>query len=417
MLAEPSPAPPATEIAPPTLAVDLHLDDTQSAFAYKSDVELRRAHLLFTTLQANWLVRVGPPLLELALKLQLPIRGLVRSYFFDQFCGGITLADTAIRSEQLWKYNVGTTLDYAVEGIKSEAGFDACRDEMLRVIAYAEGRAPVSFVALKMSGLGPSDAMERLQSGHANSFERSQVERAEQRLVALCVAAERANVRLLLDAEESWIQTTIDGMAERAMQRFNRSQLVIYTTAQLYRHDRLAYVRKLLSRAANEGWIAGIKLVRGAYLEKENARARKLGVPSPMQPNKAATDRDFDAAASEIIQALDHCALVAGTHNEASCEHIASLMQSLGISPEHPRVHFSQLFGMSDNLSFNLAALGYRVAKYLPYGPLDAVLPYLTRRAQENTAIAGQSSRELILIRTELERRSRQRSLAARPRL
>lgn len=401
----------------PEQLIDLHLDDTAAAFAYKSDVELRRARLLFQSLQASWLVRIGPPLLELALKLHLPIRGLVEAYFFNQFCGGITLEQSSKRSLQLWKYGVGSTLDYAVEGIQSEKGFDSCCDELLRVIAYAQGRPEVSFVALKMTGLAPTEALTKLQAGKASAFEQNQVARAEARLQRLCAAADAAGVSLLLDAEESWLQDPIDAIAERAMAQYNRSRPVLYTTTQHYRHDRLAYLRGLLDRARAGGWIAGVKLVRGAYLEKENARAAELGYPTPMQANKAATDADYDAASLLMIAQLDHCALVAGTHNEHSCEVIATAMQQRSIPAQHPRVCFSQLFGMSDNLSFGLAGLGYRVAKYLPYGPIDAVMPYLTRRAQENSAIAGQSGRELELVTREIERRRQARSAAARPKL
>ena len=417
--APPTPRPatePAAHVAP-VAPVDLHLDDTAAAFAYKSDGELRRARLLFQSLQVPGLVRLGPPLLEWALRVRLPVRGLVESYFFNQFCGGVTLEQSSKRSAQLWKYGVGSTLDYAVEGVQTEKGFDACRDELLRVIGYAQGRAEVSFVALKMTGLAPTEAMAKVQAGQGNGFERTQLARAEARLEALCAAADAAGVSLLLDAEESWIQDVIDGMAERAMARYNRQRPVLYTTTQHYRHDRLAYLEGLLQRAQAGGWVAGVKLVRGAYLEKENARAAAQGYATPMQPSKAATDRDFDAAALLMIAHLEHCALVAGTHNEHSCELIAGAMQQHGLAADHPRVHFSQLFGMSDNLSFGLAGLGYRVAKYLPYGPLEAVMPYLTRRAQENSAIAGQSSRELELVSRELERRRRAQSAAARPKL
>lgn len=409
MTAEPQPAPAAPGHPQPLLP---DLSDTATAFRYKSDGDLRRSHLLYKSIQSNLLVRSGPPLVEFALRLGLPIDGLLRDFFFRQFCGGETLPQTLPRADALAQFGVHTILDYAVEAEKTEAGFDAATHELLRALDAAANRADIPFTAMKLTGIGSFDLLAKRSAGTAlHGSEHIRYERMEARLDQLCGAAYRTGQGLLLDAEESWIQPEIDRLAEAMMRKYNRTRPTLYTTTQLYRHDRLAYLQHLLPQAKTEGWILAVKAVRGAYLEKENARARVHNYPTPMQPNKAATDRDFDAACTLLLNNLDHAALVAGTHNEQSCLHIVAHLQRLGLPRNDSRVYFAQLFGMSDHISFNLAAAGCNVAKYLPYGPLRAVLPYLFRRAQENTSIAGQSSRELKLVEAELRRRRQAKRL------
>ncbi len=396
----------------PTTLPQPSLDDTQLAFAYKTDAELRRAHLLFRTLQYPTLTKVGPWFVRWALAWRMPIQGLLETYFFDQFCGGKTLAETTDRSAQLYKFGVGSILDYAVEAQKSEAGYNRAVDELLRVIDHARARPEVPFVALKLSALGSLDLLAKRQAGAAlGPVETVQYDHMAQRLERVCSHAAAVGQPVMIDAEESWIQDEIDQLAEAQMLRWNTERVLVYTTVQLYRHDRLAYLTDLLARFEAAGKLVGVKLVRGAYLEKENDRAREKGYPTPIQPDKAATDRDYDAAVTFCLAHLDRLALCAGTHNEASALKLAQQLDAQGTPRNHPHVYLSQLLGMSDHISFNLAASGYNCAKYLPYGPLTEVLPYLFRRAEENTSIAGQSPRELALLERELRRRSRQKQL------
>jgi proline dehydrogenase len=401
----PPPQAGTTPVTPPS-----RFADTEHAFAYKTDAELRKAHLLLSTIQNNLLVKVGPLFVNWALRMHLPVQGLIKEYFFSQFCGGTSLDETARRMEQLMQFGVASTLDYAVEGQKTERGFNNCADELVRIIQFAKGKPAAAFIALKMTGLGNIDLMTKQQAGkELGGYELMQLDKIRERLLHVCQAAYDNGQAILIDAEETWIQDYIDGLAEEMMWRFNQQTPVVFTTVQMYRHNRLQYLHGLLARAKQHNAIAGIKLVRGAYLEKETARAAEMGYANPMQPNKAATDRDYDAAVVFMLDNLQHFAPYLGTHNEASCLLAMQEMERRGLPRKHPNIWFSQLFGMSDNISFNMAFDGYNVAKYLPYGPVEAVMPYLFRRAQENTSIAGQTSRELLLIRTELERRKHAR--------
>lgn len=406
----------ASTIAPPLQPLGVNTNtagrfsDTEHAFAYKTDAELRKALLLFSTIQNNLLVKLGPVFVNWALRLQLPVQGLIKEYFFTQFCGGTSLDETAARMNQLMQFRVASTLDYAVEGQKTERGFNNCADELVRIIQFAKGKPAAAFIALKMTGLGSIELMTKKQAGkEMGGYELMQLDKIRERLLRICQAAADNGQAILIDAEESWIQDYIDELAEDMMWQFNRQAPVVFTTAQMYRHDRLQYLHGLLERAQQHRAIAGVKLVRGAYLEKETNRAQEMGYPNPMQPNKVATDRDYNAAMVFMLDNLQHFAPYLGTHNEASCLLAMQEMEGRNLPRKHPNIWFSQLFGMSDNISFNLAYDGYNVAKYLPYGPVEAVMPYLFRRAQENTSIAGQTSRELLLIRAELERRKRAR--------
>ena len=382
-------------------------DNTELAFRARSDARLRRDHRLFRIIDSPFLTRVGPPLVQAALRWGLPIEGAVRKTLFALFCGGESLAGSVGRSEMLHRHGVYTILDYAVEGAKDEAGFDATCAETLKAIAHAGQHEAVAFTACKMTGLASMALMTRLQAGETpTEADQAALARIRDRAERLAQAALAAQTPIFIDAEETWIQDVIDGLAEDLMARYNREQPLVWTTLQLYRHDRLAYLERLIARSREEGWILGVKLVRGAYLDKENRRARELGYPTPMQPHKAATDQAFDAALKLCVDHIDHVAVCAGTHNEQSSQYLVHLMQEKGLAPDHPHVWFAQLLGMSDHISFNLSHAGYRVAKYLPYGPVRAVLPYLIRRAEENTAIAGQSSREVELLARERRRRA-----------
>ncbi len=384
----------------------LDFQDTSLAFGYKSDKELKRTYRLFKMIDSPFLTKVGPPMITFALKIGLPLKGLIRKTIFDIFCGGVSLKDTSRRSDELFQNKVQTILDYSVEGTKTDAGFDATRDEIIATLVHGAQNDAVAFSAMKVTGiahfgyLAANDANKKL-----NTKEEASLTRSKARLEAICQKSYDLRQPVFVDAEESWIQRGIDRWTEEMMERFNTEEPLVYHTVQLYRHDRLEYLRGLIQQSREKGYILGVKLVRGAYLEKENERAIENGYPTPMQPNKAATDKDYNAALRLCIDNLDHVAICAGSHNEESCLLITKLMQDRNIPPGHPHVLFAQLLGMSDNISFNLAHHGYNVAKYLPYGPVKAVLPYLFRRANENTAIAGQSSREVQLLRKEVRRR------------
>jgi proline dehydrogenase len=384
----------------------LDFSNTQFAFAYKSDAELKRTYSLFKKLDSRFLSRVGPPLVTLALKLRLPVEGMIRRTIFDVFCGGTSLEGTTPRSRELYQNHVATILDYSVEGSNTEESFDATRDEIIRTLRHAAVDDAVAFSAMKVTGIADFDLLARMDAGRSlDAEEKEAMARAKARLDAICKVAAELQQPVFVDAEESWIQRTIDTWTEEMMGTYNRERPIVYQTVQMYRRDRLAYLKELIEKTRSQGHFIGIKVVRGAYLEKENDRAMELGYQSPIQPNKAATDRDYNAALRLCMGNLDRVAICAGTHNEESSALLAVMIDEKGIPRDHPHVLFAQLLGMSDHISFNLAHHGYRAAKYLPYGPVKSVLPYLFRRAAENSSIAGQSSRELELLRREMRRR------------
>lgn len=410
--------------------------NTARAFAHLSDHELRRALLLFRAVGSPAAVKAGKHLLRLALALRLPVAWALRPTVFSHFCGGETIAESEATVARLARGGVHTILDYSAEGKYAELDLDAARDEVLAVIRATAGDERHAFAVFKVSALAPAALLEGVgwdgvevedeieiedeiegevgdvvggegrEGGGLSAGDQAAWERVEGRVTALCRAAAEAGKRIMIDAEESWIQPAIDRLAEGAMAEFNRERPVVFTTVQMYRHDRLAYLEALGARADAAGFQVGVKLVRGAYMEKERARAAAQGYPDPIQPDKAATDRDYDAALQWCIGRIDRTAVVAGSHNEASNALLCSLMADAGLAPSDPRVAFAQLLGMSDTISFNLAADGFQVAKYVPYGPLLEAIPYLLRRAEENTSVAGQSSRELDLLRLEHRRRS-----------
>ncbi len=357
-------------------------------------------------MNSPFLTRVGPPLITFALKIGLPLRGLIRKTIFDIFCGGVSLRDTTKRSDELYRNKVRTILDYSVEGSKTDRGFNATRDEIIATLEHGAHNEAIAFSAMKMTGIANFDYLTANDANlELNEVEQASLIRSKERFEAICKRAFDLGQPVFVDAEESWIQRGIDRWTEEMMERYNSDQPLVYHTIQLYRHDRLEYLEGLIQRANERGYILGVKLVRGAYLEKENERAREMGYSTPIQPSKAATDRDYNSAIRLCVDNIERVAICAGTHNEESCLLITKLMQECNIPSNHPHILFSQLLGMSDNISFNLAHHGYNVAKYLPYGPVEAVLPYLFRRANENKAIAGQSGREVRLLKKEVLRR------------
>lgn len=388
-------------------AAALDFANTEIAFKSKSNADLRKAQVLFMAMGNATLNAAGPKLVTFALKARLPITPLIKVTLFDIFCGGETIADCEATVAQLAAYKIGAILDYSVEGEASEAGFEAAMGEVMRLVDNAARDARVPFVAFKVTSMAPFEVLAKVQAGTPlKPDEQSAWDRGVARFDALCDAGAKKGVRMLVDAEESWIQDPIDQLAFLAMQRHNRKTALIYNTAQLYRHDRLAYIKKVHAEAKAAGVIAAFKLVRGAYMEKERARAKSFDVPGPIQTDKAATDRDFDRALAYCVENIETISLCAGSHNEGSNRLLADLVQKAGLAPGDKRIEFAQLLGMSDHLSYNLAHAGFNVAKYVPYGPVRSALPYLFRRAEENSSIQGQTGRELTLIERELKRRS-----------
>ncbi|MBL4675931.1 MAG: proline dehydrogenase family protein [Mucilaginibacter sp.] len=385
----------------------LSFENTEIAFRHSTNKDLDRAYWLFRAINVNFLVKIGPAITNFAMKIGLPIKGIIKSTIFKHFCGGETIAECSKTTINLAAGGVGTILDYSVEGEDSEKVFDRTRDEIIRTILTAAKSKSIPLTVFKVTGVARFALLEKLDTGLKLSIE-EQIEwqTAQDRVLAICEMAHSEGVPVMIDAEESWIQKTIDHLALNMMRFFNKETNIVYNTYQLYRHDKLASLIADHAVAEQEGFILGAKIVRGAYMEKERKRAEEKSYPSPIQPNKEATDRDYDDAIIYCADNVDNIAFVGGTHNEDSCRLLADLLNAKKIEHKNPHVYFSQLLGMSDNLSFNLANANYNVAKYVPYGPVKAVLPYLFRRAQENTAIAGQMSRELSLISKERKRRA-----------
>jgi len=346
------------------------------------------------------------------MKSGLPINGLIRSTIFKQFVGGETLEDSARVTKQLGSYGVQVILDYGVEAKEGEENFDAVTEKIIEAVEFAATEKNVPFVSVKLTGLASMNLLEtlneapRLRSGiHDSESQTAEWERVRERMYAICDVANEKGIGILIDAEETWIQDPIDRLAIELMGVYNKEKVVVYNTYQLYRHDRLHFL-KLSHKLAVEGnFLLGAKLVRGAYMEKERERALAMNYPSPIHDDKNATDADFDAATLYCIQNKENISLIVASHNEHSNLSIVTKMQGLGMSNNDTKVHFSQLFGMSDHISFNMALENYNVSKYLPFGPIQDVIPYLMRRAQENSSVNGQTNRELLLIRKELARR------------
>lgn len=390
----------------------LSFDNTENAFAYKSNKELKLAKFLFGSMGFEWVVRAGVRLTPFAMKTGLPIRGLIRDTIFKQFVGGETLEETATVGNILAKHGVNVILDYGVEGKEGEENFEHATEEFIRVINYAATQKNIPFISIKVTGFARFGLLERLheaprlRSGiHDNEAEEVEWARVKDRMRRICTVAAEKNIGVLVDAEESWIQDPVDRLTMEMMEVFNKEKPVVYNTIQLYRHDRFDFL-KLSHRIAQRGkFILGVKLVRGAYMEKERARAVQKGMRSPIQPNKQSTDTDYNASVTYCIENIDTIACIVASHNEESNLLAAELMEKKGLPFHHPHLHFSQLYGMSDHITFNLATAGFSVSKYLPFGPLRDVIPYLMRRAQENSSVSGGTDRELLLIKKELKRR------------
>ena len=386
-------------------------NDTKVAFQYKSDADLRKAYWLFRIIASPLAVRIGKPLTNIAFKLRLPIKGIIRQTIFHQFCGGEDIEGCDPTIKDLAKANVGTILDYSVEGKTEEEDFEKTVEEIIDTIEAGRNNPEIPFAVFKLTGICRFRLLERANNPETKltAEEQAEANTLEERVNRICKKASEANTSVFIDAEESWIQDGIDRLTYLMMEKYNKERAVVYNTVQMYRHDRLAHLKKQINIAKEKGYKLGVKLVRGAYMEKERDRAEDKGYPSPIQANKAATDKDFNEGLRVMLDNIEHCALCAGSHNEDSNLLLTELMDEKGIKHDDGRVYFAQLLGMSDHISFNLAHRNFRVAKYVPYGPIEEVLPYLMRRADENTSVAGQTGRELSLITTEINRRKQEK--------
>ena len=380
--------------------------NTQVAFALKSDAELQRAHFLFRLISNNTLVKIGTAATQLALKFHLPVDRLIRATVFDHFCGGVSEQDCLPVVDKMYAKQVYSVLDYSVEGKEDEAHFDDALAMTLKIISFAKTRKALPFAVFKPTGFGRIDLYEKVGAKQTlTADEQAEWARVEARFDQVCKAAHEANVLVLIDAEESWMQTAADDLVTQMMEKYNTHKAVVFNTLQMYRWDRMDYLKKLHEYTKNKGFHIGMKLVRGAYMEKENLRAQENNYQSPICESKEATDQNYNAAVQYMLEHLDTMAVFAGTHNEDSSYLVMDLVAEKNIPPTDSRIWFGQLYGMSDNISYNLGAAGYNVAKYLPFGPVREVMPYLIRRAEENTSVAGQTNRELSLIQAERQRR------------
>lgn len=383
-------------------------DNTEIAFSSKTDKDLRRSYWLFKMISSPAFVSVGKGLTNFALAIHFPVRWAIKPTIFRQFVGGENIEECKRTIDQLGKYNVGTILDYSVEGKETEADFDRGAAEIIRTVDRAKGEAHIPFCVFKVTGLARFALLEKVTAGaKLSAEEEAEWKRVFQRVEKICSAAAATGKPILIDAEESWIQQAIDDLADAMMAKFNTQKPIVYNTFQHYRKDRLAFLEASFEKAQQGNYYLGAKLVRGAYMEKERERAAKMGYPSPINETKADSDRDYNAAVKFCIEHVDRIGLCAGTHNEESSGRLVQLLEEKKIPHNHPHVFFSQLLGMSDHISFNLAHDKFNVAKYVPYGPVRDVLPYLIRRAQENTSVKGQTGRELNLIIKEKERRKK----------
>ena len=384
----------------------LSFDNTEISFRGKSNADINRAYWLFKMISSNFLTKIGPPITEFAFKIGLPIKSLVKATVFKHFCGGENIGECEQTVEALHKGRVGSILDYSVEGAEEEEVFDYTCEEIIRTIKRADGDNRIPLSVFKVTGIGRFALLEKVNNNvNLSDSEAQEFSKVKARVEAICQAAFDKNVPVMIDAEETWIQHAIDRLAIEMMRKYNRERLIVYNTYQLYRNDKVKSLRDDTAVAKAEGFFLGAKLVRGAYMEKERKRAADLGYSSPINATKEATDIEYNTAIKFCADNVGLVGFVAGTHNEDSCRLLVDLMEERKIMPTNQNVYFSQLLGMSDNLSFNLADAGFNVAKYVPYGPVKAVLPYLFRRAEENTSISGMMGRELKLIVTERKRR------------
>lgn len=402
----------------------ISFDNTEFAFEYKASKELKKARFLFSMMGKPWLVKIGTRLAPWSIKAGLPVKGIIRNTIFAQFVGGETLEETAVVAKKLGEYKVQVILDYGVEGgDDGEEGFDHATQEFIRVINYAATQPNIPFMSIKVTGFARFTLLEKLDTAmhtsegtlmkrflkavdNLNQSEKEEWHHVRHRMMKICETAAEKGVGVLVDAEETWIQDPVDALTVLMMDTFNKKKAVVFNTLQHYRHDRLQFLVDSHTAAVERNFILGAKLVRGAYMEKERKRAAEQNYPSPIQADKESSDKDYNIGVKFCIDNIERVSLIVASHNEYSNLYATQLLQEKGLPLNHPHIHWSQLYGMSDNITFNLAHAGCSVSKYLPFGPIKDVIPYLMRRAQENTSVKGQTGRELGLIKRELERRN-----------
>ncbi len=386
--------------------MDQIFENTATAFALKTDSELERAYFLFKMIANEPLVRIGSAVTNFAIKAHLPVEGLIRATVFDHFCGGVSEKDCLPLIEKMYEKGVSSVLDYSVEGKDVENQFDFAYEKIMEILNFVKEKDGIPYAVFKPTAFGRFAIYQKIGEGKTlTDAENQEWQRIINRFDKVCKKAHDMDVALLIDGEESWMQDAADSLVEDMMVKYNKEKPIVFNTLQMYRWDRMDYLKKLHLRALEQNFKLGFKVVRGAYMEKENERAEQQGYPTPICVSKKATDENFDAAIAYIVDNLDVIALFSGTHNELSCYKLMELMEKKNIAKNEPNIWFGQLYGMSDNISFNLAAHGYKVAKYLPFGPVRDVMPYLIRRAEENTSVSGQTTRELTLLKKERKRR------------
>jgi proline dehydrogenase len=386
----------------------MKFDNTQKAYQLKTNRDLKKAYYLFLLFSSEKLVSIGSSITRLIFRMKLPVSYIFKITFFSQFCAGLNKKESLKAVNSLKSYKILSYLHYAVEAVKTEKGMEISKNNTLETLSFSKENKALPFSVFKATSLGPINLFKKKSSGIAlTDSEKNEWKRIELRIDTCCAAAKKIGVKMLIDAEESWIQPAIDEIAESLMEKYNKKTPVIYTTIQMYRKDRMIYMKNLYDKATKRDFKVGIKLVRGAYIEKENLKAYELGKPSPICESKELTDQNFNNGLDYMLSKLNIGSLFMGSHNEQSILRVTEWMSKNKISKNHPHIWFSQLYGMADHISFNLASSGYQVVKYVPYGPVNEVIPYLIRRAEENTSITGQTPRELSLIKKELERRAR----------
>ena len=383
----------------------IDFNNIKNAFSDKSDADLNRAYLLFKSMSNPILSKVLTSLSQFAMKLHLPIKPIIKATVYKQFCGGETIEESQATIDKLWESNIGTILDFSAEGKQSVNDFNRALEQTLASIEKAALSDSIPFSVFKPTGLCKSSLLEKINNNtYLSTNDENEKQEYEARVNAICQLAHDKNIAVFIDAEESWIQDAIDSIAEKMMLKYNTKKALIYNTIQLYRNDRITYLNSLLERSENKFFV-GLKLVRGAYHEQEIARAKTKNYPYPVHTIKANTDTDYNTALETCIKNIDRVSVCAGTHNENSAQLLADLIKEHGLNKNDDRIYFSQLLGMSDHISYNLSVENYNVSKYVPYGPVKDVMPYLIRRAEENTSISGQMGRELINIIAEKKRR------------
>jgi len=381
-------------------------NNTEVAFSIKTDAELEKAYWLFKMIKNEPLVKLGTGVTKFALKHHFPVEGLIRTTVFDHFCGGVTEKDSLPLVDKLYRKGVYSILDYSVEGADNDATFDATLQKNLELIEFARLRPEIPFAVFKPTGMGRFEIYEKVSAGKKlTPEEQAEWDRVVARYDTISKVAKEADVPLMIDAEETWMQKAADDLVEKMMEKYNTEKAIVFNTLQLYRKDRLPYLKELHRRAKEKGYKIGMKLVRGAYMEKERARAKEMGYDDPICIDKKATDENYDATQAYMIENIDDMVIYSGTHNEDSALYLTQLIDKHRLAKNDKRVWFGQLLGMSDHITFNLAKLGYNTSKYIPFGPVKDVMPYLIRRAEENTSVAGQTNRELELLATERKRR------------